>query len=256
MKTPVADEIYRSFALLYARGHWPRFGEAMAAALPTVLQCFGAEPKVLLDIACGEGSFAVAMARRGMRVTGVDRSAEMLSHAAARASVERVATRLVRVDMRSLCFFSAFDLVTCWYDSLNYLLAESELQRAFAGVFAALKPGGLFVFDMNTIYGLAVLWQRSQASVELDTAGHFLVAMPSYDIERSVASLRLVGFAKHDADWERVDEVHHERGYTMTQIRESIASAGLRELACWGNLREMTEPGPDAGRVWFITQRP
>jgi len=47
-------------------------------------------------------------------------------------------------------------------------------------------------------------------------------------------------------------EEHRERGYTLEEIREALKQAGLEELACWGSLREMTEPKPDSGRVWFV----
>ena len=123
----------------------------MAETLPTILEKFNIKPQEILDIACGEGTFAVEMAKRGFRVVGVDISKEMLKFAKEKAKNENVNVEFIYGDMRSLGFNEEFDLATCWYDSLNYLLTLKDLEKAFAGVYKALKKDELFIFDMNTI---------------------------------------------------------------------------------------------------------
>ena len=61
--------MYNEFARFYAEGDWPRYSAQMARMLPTVLERFGLWPREVLDLACGEGTRAVAMANRGLRVT-------------------------------------------------------------------------------------------------------------------------------------------------------------------------------------------
>jgi len=158
-------------------------------------------------------------------------------------------------DMRSLPFEERFDLVTCWFDSLNYLLELEDLERTFAGACRALKKSGLFIFDMNTIYGLAVNWQRLPCYVQQDTPWLFEIHRPSYDCEKNIATLRITGFMKEGDRWTRMDEEHKERGYTLEEIRQCLKEVGLQELACWGNLQEMSEPKPDSDRVWFVMQK-
>lgn len=248
--------MYREFARFYASGPYPEYSRRMAALLSPVLERFGAKPKTLLDLACGEGTFAVLMAQQGFKVTGVDASPEMLQFARKNAEEAGVEVRLIEQDMRTLSLPEKFDLVTCWYDSLNYLLEWEELTQTFANVARVLNPGGLFVFDMNTIYGLAVGWQRQQpAYVEQDTKELFEVHRTSYDYERNIATLRITGFVREGEAWRRIDEEHCERGYTLAEIRKALSVARLKELACFGNLREMSEPKPDSGRVWFIARR-
>lgn len=247
--------IYERFAYFYAKGPYPQYSERMAELFPSVLERFGVKPRRLLDLACGEGSFVVAMAKKGVQTTGIDLSPHTLKFAKERAKKEKVSVEFLLQDMCSLPFEERFDLVTCWYDSLNYLLELEDLEKTFTGVYCALKRGGLFIFDMNTIYGLAVNWQRHLCNVQQDTPGLFEIHRPSYDFEKNIATLRITGFMKERNGWARIDEEPKERGYSIEKIKQSLKKIGLQELACWGSMQEMSELKPDSGRVWFITQK-
>jgi ubiquinone/menaquinone biosynthesis C-methylase UbiE len=247
--------IYERFAYFYAKGPYPQYSERVAELFPTVLARFDAKPQTVLDIACGEGTFAVAMAKKGFQVTGVDLSPQMLQFARERAEKENVKVEFLPQDMRSLSFEESFDLVTCWFDSLNYLLELEDLKKTFAGVCRALRKAGLFIFDMNTIYGLAINWQQHPCYVQQDIPRLFEIHRPSYDFEKNIAIMRITGFVKQGDEWTRMDEEHRERGYTLKEIRQCLEDVGFQELACWGNLQEKSEPKPDSGRVWFVMQK-
>jgi len=121
--------VYKKFAYLYVKGRYSHFSEKMAEILPTIFENFNVQPQRILDIACGEGTFAVEMAKRGFRVVGVDISKEMLKFAKEKAKNENVNVEFIYGDMRSLDFNEEFDLATCWYDSLNYLLTLKDLEK-------------------------------------------------------------------------------------------------------------------------------
>ena len=61
--------MHNEFARFYAEGDWPRYSAQMARMLPTVLERFGLWPRKVLEMACGEGTFAVAMASRSLMLT-------------------------------------------------------------------------------------------------------------------------------------------------------------------------------------------
>ncbi len=243
--------IYETFAVTYTQGPYPRFSEGMAERLPFVLSTLHRAPRTILDVACGEGAFAVAMATAGYAVTGVDRAPRMLAIARQRARLAGVDVSFGQQDMRRLALRSRYDLVTCWFDSLNYLLTIDDLQCALAGMANCLAEDGLLIFDMNTLYGLAVEWQRERSYVQQDTPDLLELHRPTYDYETGIATLRIDGFLRDGARWLRYSETHQERGYTLEQIREVLRGAGLVELACWGSFRELTPPRADSGRVWF-----
>jgi len=125
--------VYERFAYFYAEGLYPQHSRKMAELLPNVLERFGAKPHKILDMACGEGTFAGAMADKGFKVKGIDASQQMIQFAKSKN-----ADFLVQ-DMRCLSFEQEFDLVTCWFDSLNYLLELEDLEKTFKGVYRALK---------------------------------------------------------------------------------------------------------------------
>jgi len=246
---------YDRFAHLYTHGPYPRYSQRMAELLPAVLRVLGAQPRTLLDLACGEGTFAVAAAGQGFEVTGLDASSQMLEAAQRRAADEGSKLRLVQGDMRSLAFAEEFDLVTCWYDSLNYLLDQRDLEAAFRGVARALRRGGHFIFDMNTICGLAVMWRSHPFHVMQDASGIFDVHINSYDFENDIATKHIVGFINQGDSWTRIDEEHKERGYRLDEISTCLEVSGLKQIACWGRLEDMTAPGPDCGRAWFVARQ-
>lgn len=247
--------IFEKFAHLYAKGPYPEYSQKMAELLPAVVGRFGVKPRTILDVACGEGTFAVAMAKKGFQVTGVDLSPHMLRFARERAKKENVNVEFLLQDMRSLTFEGSFDIVTCWFDSLNYLVELEDLEKVFGGVHRTLKIDGLFIFDMNTIYGLAVNWQRYPCYVQQDTPEFFEIHRPSYDFEKNIATMRIKGFVKERNGWTQIDEEHKERGYSLEEVRQPLKKIGLKELACWGSFQEMSGLKPDSGRVWFIVQK-
>ncbi len=247
--------MYNEFAPFYAKGDWPRYSAQMARILPSVLEHFGLWPRKILDLACGEGTFAVAMAEKGLQVTGVDLSPDMLKIARQRAAAEGVRTSFIQQDMRSLRLRGKFDLVTCWFDSLNYLLEIDDLASTFVGVSRVLNDKGVFIFDVNTIRGLAVEWVKQPCYVHVNSRDSFLASIPQYDAATKVASLHLTGFARDNGRWIRMDEVHKERGYALKEIRQCLRKAGLRELACWASLDKMDKPKRSTERVWFVARK-
>lgn len=249
--------IYDRFASFYASGPYGRYSLNMAAHLPDIAAHFGLAPRTALDVACGQGQFAVALAEKGLAVSGLDQSAAMLAYARQRAAEAGVALDLHEGDMRALPFQAQFDLVTCWYDSLNYLLTAEDLGAAFHSAAAALRPGGLYVFDMNTPRALAVEWQAQACHLQQDAPGRLEVHTNSMDYETGVASVRIICFEQGvDGRWERNDEIHRQRGYPLAEIEALLRDAGLEVLACWGNLDDHTPPTAASNRAWFVARRP
>jgi len=246
----------RDFAEVYSRFGYSEFSARVAKLLPKVLARLHTKPREILDMTCGEGTFAVAMAKKGYRVSGVDRSAGMLTLARRKAREAHVNVRFIKKDVRSLPFKEEFDLVTSWYDSLNYLLRSDDLARAFAGAFRALRPGGVFVFDMNTPGTLSKGWQRHPSFVEVDARNAFVVHRSTWNARSRVATLKVTCFVRHDGRWSRIDELHRERAYQLPAIRSSLRRAGFVEVACWGSIRHMTPPRRGDRKYWIGARRP
>lgn len=110
-----------------------------------------------LDLSCGTGNYALALAERGLRVVGVDVSAPMLSVARAKSARAKLDIRWVRADASALPFRSGvFDLATMVL-GLEFL---TEPGRALEEAHRVLRPGGRLVAAILNRSGLWTLWRR------------------------------------------------------------------------------------------------
>lgn len=125
----------------YAYGPW-------LAAIESLAIRHGLTGRRVLDVGCGTGKSFMPLLDRGFDVTACDISPEMV--AAAREKAGGRADVLV-ADMRRLPVLGEFDLITCIDDAINHLLGPDELADTFEGLRENLAPGGLLVFDVNTL---------------------------------------------------------------------------------------------------------
>lgn len=249
--------VYNQFASIYQRGPYLRFSQLLAETLiPDYLNEFGIKPQHVLDVACGEGSFAVGMVKKGFAVTGVDVSPQMIALAQDRAEEAGVMVDFRVEDMRTLPFEGEFDLVTCFFDSLNYLLTVQGLHHAFQGAFKALRPGGFYIFDMNTIYGLAVDWMREKTYIQNETDDFIEIHQQDFDYENLIASMTVTVFQKQGHLWKRFDEIHQERGYPIADIQFLLSETGFEIAGMYGSIKKRSEVQKDSPRVWFSARKP
>ena len=249
--------LYDRFASIYQRGPYIRFSQVLAeSVLPDYLAEIGVDPHDLLDAACGEGSFAVGMAEKGYQVTGLDQSRQMIGLARKRAREAGAAVRFLVEDMRSIPFESKFDLVTCFFDSLNYLLTVGDLKDAFQNAYDALRPGGLYIFDMNTIYGLVVDWMREETYIQNEADDFFELHRQFYDYENQVATMQITIFVRRGKLWERIEETHQERGYPIADIQFLLSETGFEIAGMYGSLKKRSEVQNTSPRVWFAVRKP
>jgi ubiquinone/menaquinone biosynthesis C-methylase UbiE len=96
----------------------------------------------VLDCPTGIGRIAIPLAKRGVRVTGIDFLQEYLDRVAKRASRAGLKIALERSDMRRITHDRKFDAVINMWTSFGYFEQESDNQRVLARFFKALKPGG------------------------------------------------------------------------------------------------------------------
>lgn len=249
--------LYDKFASIYQRGPYLRFSQVLVeSVLPDYLEELGVEPQTVLDIACGEGSFAVGMAKLGYEVTGIDQSPQMIALAKARAEEAGVDVNFSVEDMRSISYAAEFDLATCFFDSLNYMLTIKGLQEAFQSAYKALKPGGFYIFDMNTIFGLAVDWMRSETYIQNEADDFMEIHRQEYDYENQIATMHVTIFKQKGQLWERIDETHHERGYPIADIQFLLSQLGFEITGMYSDLRKRADVNTNSPRVWFVARKP
>jgi len=131
---------------------------------------------------------------------------------------------------------------------------EAELRRTVGAVAAALRPGALFLFDMNTLRGLATRWGNRVWIIQ-DTEDAFEADQSEFDYDSGIATLRVNAFLQRQGDlYERVREVHRERGYPISVIDAAVGAAGFEVLGRWSS-PEFAEVTPDTQRVFYAARR-
>ncbi len=106
----------------------------------------------VLELGCGTGRVLIPTARSGVRITGLDKSSEMLRICQAKLDKEepsvKALTRLVQGDIRSFDLKQTFALVAITFGPFNNLVTVEEQLACLACVRKHLKPGGRLVFDV------------------------------------------------------------------------------------------------------------
>jgi len=208
--------------------------EAWLAALEELARAHGLRGRRVLDVACGTGKSFEPLLRRGYDVTGCDVSREMLARAAAKAP----GVALHQADMRALPRLGSFDLVTCLDDGLNYLLTPEDLEAALAGIARQLAPGGLAVWDLNTLAmyrsSFAQDWVTERDGTFVAWRGRAGGATATGDEAVAVveAFARTPGGA-----WERSTSEHRQRHWPAEVVAGLAGRAGLRVLSVTGQRR-------------------
>ncbi len=220
--------------------------------LGEIFERFRIKPRKILDLACGTGVPTLLLARQGYEIIGLDNSEEMLKVAQKKAEC-RIPNSKFRIpkwvlgDMRDFKIPERVDVVISLFDSLNYLLEEEDLRKAYSSVLNVLEEGGYFIFDMNTNFGFSQYWSKGSEVREED--GLLSIWRNNYNRERKIARLELTLFVqspsypplikgdKGGLIYRRMDEVHEERGYPPKEIERLLKEAGFQEIHIFKHLQ-------------------
>ena len=204
----------------------------------------------VLDLACGTGTIACLLAERGYQVIATDASEEMLTQAAMKAAVlEENAPLFLLQSMPRLRLTEPVDAVVSTLDSLNYLTREKDIRETFCRVYRWLKPGGQFIFDVNTPYKL----RRMDGQMYMDETEDTYCVWRTFFSERTQCCTYQVDLFQlnEDDSWEREFEEHKERAWTEEQLRTYLEAAGFENIIIRGDM-SLRPPKADEDR-WIVT---
>lgn len=207
-------------------------------------------PHDVLELGCGTGSLAVVLQPMGdYRYTATDRSADMIDQAHRKAVQAGVPVVFDIADFTDFQVKEPVDAVVLLYDGLNYLLDKAEVADLLRCVYAALRPGGLFLFDQstpaNSINNEAYFEGRGR------TRAFNYLRQSRYDAETRLHTTTFTLTAGR----EQVQEEHVQRAYDLAEIRALVQASGFIEVAAYDDFS--TTPATEgAERIHWIVQRP
>jgi SAM-dependent methyltransferase len=196
----------------------------------------------VLDLCCGPGRFSIELARRGYKVTGVDRTAAYLAEACKRARQQKLDIEFVRSDMRRLVRPRSFDACINMFTSFGYFERQADDLKVCRHVLQSLRPGGRFLIQAA---GKEWLAREFRPSDWYEEAGNFILE------ERTVAP----GWTGLLNRWVliRKGKVREFRFflrvYSGVELRDLLLRAGFAGVDIYGGLNA----GPyDHNSRWLV----
>ena len=244
-------EAYQNLALSYDRLTNDVDYRAVVDFYFQILEQEKVKPKTAADLACGTGSVSVLLAEKGLRVTGVDMSEDMLSIAYAKAQDLSQPPLFVCQQLQQLTLPRGVDLAVCALDSLDYITDPQDCAEAIRRTYKVLNPGGVFIFDVNTPEKL----RNMDGQVFLDEDDDvYCVWRGEFDEKTNICSYGMDLFQRVGDHWQRSFEEHREYAYSIDQLTQYLRNAGFTSIRVYGD-RRMSSPDSSDQRIYFKARK-
>ena len=244
-------DAYRELAFSYDRLTNDVDYEATVNFYWQLLDREGMSPRTAVDLACGTGSVALLLAEKGLQVTGVDMSPDMLCQADQKAADMENRPLFVCQKLQELHLPKAVDLAVCALDSLDYITNPEDCRAAIQRAYKALNPGGCFIFDVNTPEKLRAMDGQIFLDEDDDV---YCVWRGEFDEETNICTYGMDIFQRTGETWCRSGEVHEEYAYSREQLTEYLKEAGFTHIEVFAD-RQLCAPRPGEQRIYFKARK-
>lgn len=205
--------------------------------------------RTVLDLCCGPGRHSVPLARRGLKVTGVDHSPFLLRKAEERAREAGVRVEWVQSDMRDFVRPGAFDLAINMFTSFGYFDDKSDDLLVLRQLRESLRPGGFLLMELAGKEWLAEGFHPT-TSEELPDGSLLVQRHEIFD-----------DWSRIRNDWILIKgesvrrfKFHHTL-YSGQELKDRLRQAGFVGVRLFGDL-DGSEFGLHAGRMVVIASTP
>jgi 2-polyprenyl-3-methyl-5-hydroxy-6-metoxy-1,4-benzoquinol methylase len=204
----------------------------------------GIEDGPVLDLGCGTGALTRRLAKAGYDMTGADASPDMLQEAMMLSGENDEILYLLQT-MQELDLDGNVRAVISACDCINYVTEPEELKEAFRRIYAAIEPGGVFIFDINTEWKYRNLLAENTFAESRDEGA--FIWENYYDEESLINEYDLTLFIPDpDGRYLRQTETHFERSYAISDIDEMLKNVGFSVVGIYDDysknlLREDSE---------------
>lgn len=210
------------------------------------------EVSSVLDLGCGTGSLSFLLADRGYEVIGVDASVEMLAQAQAKnADCKGIPPLFLCQEMEELDLYGTVDAAVSSLDSISYLDGVEALSQALSRLKFFVRPGGIFVFDVNTEAKFKAI---SGNSFLREDEENVCIWSAAYDDASKYCLMRMNLFQKSGALWSRSCEEHEEYAFSQAEIFAALEQNGFTLEAAYDEL-SASPARADSMRIFYVARR-
>jgi SAM-dependent methyltransferase len=205
-------------------------------------------PRSILDVCCGTGTMCEMLSEEGFSVAGFDLSPGMILRAREKAAQKDLDIRYEVMDAAEFDMGQTYDAALSFFDSLNNIVQPERFQAALHRVAAHLRPGGSFIFDLNTAYAFENRMfdqqnLRKNARLRYKWVG-------DYDSTTRLITVDM----RFWYGGEEFHEVHVQRAYAEPEVREMLAAAGFEDVRTFHSYG-LDPPRPTSDRMHFAAIR-
>ncbi|MFX1464960.1 MAG: class I SAM-dependent DNA methyltransferase [Promethearchaeota archaeon] len=211
-----------------------------------ILKEINFNPKKILDLACGTGRLTKNFLDKGYDIEGLDISASMLEIAKKRG------LKVYQSNMVDFNIGQKYDLIISTYDSLNYILQESNLKKCFNSINKHLNQEGFFIFDMNSEFKINKILPEYKADYyEFQDAE--LIWLNNHEPDLWIGEIILFKKTK-DGKFDRFCEKYVEKAYKLTKVKKLLEQANFEILETYSDFK-FNKIKKNSKRWFFVNQR-
>ena len=225
------EESYESFAGVYDLFMDNIDYPAWCTYLIGILKEYGIEDGLIAELGCGTGSMTELLAAEGYDMIGIDNSPDMLEVAQEKRVESGLDILYLMQDMREFELYGTVRAVVSICDCMNYILEEEDLLEVFCLANNYLDPGGVFIFDLNTLFKYEQLGESVIAENREESS---FIWENWYDPADQVNEYDLTLFIREESDlYRKYEELHYQKAYELEQVKELLLQAGMEFVAAY-----------------------
>ncbi|MEY8370796.1 class I SAM-dependent methyltransferase [Aerococcaceae bacterium 50-4] len=207
-----------------------------------------------LDLGAGGGQFAILMVQAGYPIKGLDLSEKMVNQAKANAKEAKLDLTFWQDDMTSFKLDKQAAVISCFCDTFNYLKDAQAVKATFTHIFQQLTEGGLFMFDVHSVYQMNEIYPDSSFVVEWDDAV-FTWTSDQFRGENTIDHTINVFVQNEDSqDYQRFEEMHYEQTLTIEEYLNILTQVGFKNIRVTADFTQ--EAADDQSkRIFFAAEK-
>ncbi|MFH1788417.1 MAG: class I SAM-dependent methyltransferase [Candidatus Altiarchaeota archaeon] len=202
----------------------------------------------VLELTCGTGRITLAIAEKGVKVTGLDVSCEMLSKAMEKAARKGLdSTRFIKGDMRSFNLGEKFDLVIIPYNAFLHLITIADQKKALNNIGKHMTPKGRLIFDVFVPDLRKITGNHGKKFTTKSTKGIRLTETSYYDTLNQTI---------------KVDSTFNKRKASMTlrycfrdELLLLFETTGFKVESVYGGYRKQKLTEKSKQMVWILKKK-
>lgn len=182
--------------------------------------------KKALEMGCGTGNMTMRLKEKGIEITAIDISDDMLSSAQEKAFEKRYKINFLNQDMTDFELNRKFDFVFSFCDGYNYITEMEKLINSFQKVFSHLDNKGTFIFDISTRHKLRDIIGGNTFTMN----DEMLCYIWDNYYEKDMLEMYITFFVKEGELYKRIEETHIQMAHDIEALIKLLYKTGFTQV--------------------------